>query len=125
MPNTDICIPNIGPRERRRRLTIGLMLLAVTLLVAAGQLASGTPWIWRAPVFLPLWMATVTLMQVSAQTCVKLAGRGQRNMDTGDEAITDPEELQRVRAQARRVYWGATAVAALTTAAILLVPSRS
>jgi hypothetical protein len=35
---------------------------------------------------------------------VRLAARGARNLDRGDEPVTDPEEARRLRAQARRVW---------------------
>jgi len=35
---------------------------------------------------------------------VKLAARGQRDMDEGPEQISDPVELSTVRRQARGVY---------------------
>ena len=35
---------------------------------------------------------------------MKLAARGQRDMDQGSEPITDPQELSSIRRQARGVY---------------------
>jgi hypothetical protein len=52
---------------------------------------------------------------------VKLAARGQRDMDTGAEAIADAAELKQVRRQARAVYTKAIVVAAVLTTLALLV----
>jgi len=47
---------------------------------------------------------------------VKLASRGQRDMDTGPEQISDAEEIRRVRQQARAVYVKSFLSAAILTA---------
>ncbi|HZD06296.1 MAG TPA: hypothetical protein VE173_15405 [Longimicrobiales bacterium] len=50
-----------------------------------------------------------------------LAARGRRDMDTGPEAITDPEALARVRRQARGVHLRALVTAAALTAVLLVL----
>jgi hypothetical protein len=113
------CIPNIGPRERRRRLLGGIALLAVTLCVAGCMLWFGASRPWRLLIFLPAWAAALGFFQVTGKTCVALAARGLRNMDPGDEPIDDPRELARVRAQSRQVHVRAALSAALVTALIV------
>lgn len=51
---------------------------------------------------------------------MRLAARGARNMDGGDEVIGDPDEVRRLRAQARRVYAESVIGAALLTGLGLL-----
>ena len=51
---------------------------------------------------------------------MRLAARGARNMDRGDEVVSDPEEARRFRAQARRVYLETLSGAALLTGLGLL-----
>jgi hypothetical protein len=53
---------------------------------------------------------------------VRLASRGQRDMDTGPEQIADPGELAQVRRQARVVHAKAASVAVVLTALSLLLP---
>jgi len=53
---------------------------------------------------------------------VGLASRGQRDLDSGAEAIADSAELAQVRAQARRVNLKSVAAAAVVTALALLPP---
>jgi hypothetical protein len=52
---------------------------------------------------------------------VSLASRGQRDMDTGPEAITDAGELAQVRRQARNVHVRSLLLAVMI-AAILSIP---
>jgi hypothetical protein len=110
------CIPNIGPGQRRKRLRGGLMLLGLTLVIAGylARIDAATP--WRVLVFVPAFMAALGVFQAQAQTCVALAARGKRNMDTGDEAVAEPELLARIREQSRQVYLRSAIAAALITA---------
>jgi hypothetical protein len=116
------CIPNIGPRERRRRLVGGVVFLVIAACVAGCLVWFEAPRSWRLLVFLPAWAAALGIFQVTAKTCVALAARGLRNMDAGDEQITSPDELERVRAQSRRVHTRAALSAAVVAALLALVP---
>ena len=53
---------------------------------------------------------------------MRLASRGLRDMDGGEERIEDVNELAHVRAQARRVWARAFLLAAVSTLAFWLVP---
>lgn len=77
---------------------------AITLCVAAGLILAGLPRAWRLITIVPAWIAAIGLFQVRENTCVALAARGLRNMDTGDERISDPIELHNVRTQSRSVH---------------------
>jgi hypothetical protein len=115
--STAVCA-NIGPRERRRRLVGGFVFLLVAACVGGCLFLFNAPRPWRLLVFLPAWGAAIGFFQVSAKTCVALAARGLKNMDTGDEQITDPGELKQVRSQSRGVHIRA-AVTALAVAVLL------
>jgi hypothetical protein len=52
---------------------------------------------------------------------VKLASRGQRDMDDGPEAINDPAERAQVQRQARQVYLESLTTAVALTAVSLLI----
>ncbi len=91
------------------------------LAIAAGALlTTDAARFWRVILALPVGGASVGLFQVQAKTCVALAARGLRNMDSGDEAIANAQELARVRTQSRGVYVKA-AVTTIVVTAILLV----
>src|SRR3954453_22914401 len=118
------CIPNIGPGQQRKRVIGGVVGFGVAAVAAGVMLAAGTPRPWRALLLLPFAGAAVGLFQVRAKTCVRLAASGKRNMDGGDEAITDPAELAQVRPQARRVYVEGILLAVALTAVLLVLPVR-
>ncbi|MBS2031849.1 MAG: hypothetical protein JST54_28390 [Deltaproteobacteria bacterium] len=63
-----VCIANIGPRERAKRMRFGLIALGLGVAVAVPLVATHVHWLWRLPVFLPLWMAGVGIFQAREHT---------------------------------------------------------
>jgi len=53
---------------------------------------------------------------------VRLASRGLRNMDQGNEQVSDSAEQKALRQQARKVYLESLAAAVLLTGAALAIP---
>jgi hypothetical protein len=121
MTTATVC-PNIGPRERKRRLVGGLFFLAIAICVALCLLVFNAPRPWRLLVFLPTWAAAIGFFQVRAKTCVALAARGLKNLDTGDEEITDARELGQVRAQSRAVHIRSVLTGVIAAALLVLLP---
>ena len=63
-----VCVINIGPRQRRLRLRFGLVSLAVAVALAAELLLGGAPRGARAAVALPLLLAGYGIFQARAKT---------------------------------------------------------
>lgn len=53
---------------------------------------------------------------------MRLASRGRRDIDGGEQPILDAEEQSRVRQQAARVQWRAIAFGIVLTAILMLIP---
>jgi hypothetical protein len=53
---------------------------------------------------------------------VNLASRGQRDLDSGPEAIGDSAELAAIKAQARKVYLESFAAALVATLVAIALP---
>jgi hypothetical protein len=53
---------------------------------------------------------------------VRLASRGLRNMDSGNEKVQDELERRALRQQARKVYLESLAAAAVLTAVAVALP---
>jgi len=68
METETICIANIGPRERRKRLTFGLVSLGLSAAIAAALVSTGAAVAWRAGVFLPLMAAGLGVFQWREKT---------------------------------------------------------
>ena len=58
-----VCIPNISPRERRRRLAGGVVSFVVSLTVLAALMARGVNRWWRLPLALLFWGAASGFFQ--------------------------------------------------------------
>ncbi len=59
----EVCIPNISMRERRKRLTSGVIMLAISLAILAVFMVTGTGRWWRLILFLPLAGAAAGFFQ--------------------------------------------------------------
>ena len=120
------CRPNIGPRQRRRRIVLGWIWATIAVaigvfavLVAPRSLGDGGPPVaraWRLAVFPPAWVAALCFLEARSHTCVVLAARGLRNLDTGNEPVTNDSEQRASIAQSRMIYVTSTIVAALVVA---------
>ena len=98
------------------------MFLLITACVAGCLIWFEAPRPWRLLVFLPAWASAIGFFQVTEKTCVALAARGLRNLDSGDEAITDALELARIRVQSRRVHVRAALGAAVIASLFAMLP---
>jgi len=68
LTESNICIPNIGPKERRRRLNGGLLSLGVGIVAASVLFAIGAPRGWRLLLFLFFYGAMAGIFQWREKT---------------------------------------------------------
>lgn len=61
-------VPNIGPRERRTRLTLGIAALVVGVGLVALLVVTGAPRAWRLLAALPFWGAALGYFQARDKT---------------------------------------------------------
>jgi hypothetical protein len=124
MRESTVCVPNIGPLGRRRRLQRGLVWMAAGEAFGLTLALAGAPRWLRAAVFGPLILGASGVFQAYEQTCVMLAVRRTRDMDQGEELINDPAITRQIDRQARKVYIEAALTAALLTAIVLALPRK-
>jgi len=53
----EVCISNISPAERRKRLLGGVAGIVIALVILVVLIASGADRLWRLPLFLLFWGA--------------------------------------------------------------------
>ena len=64
----EICISNISPLERHKRLMFGIQQLALTLLVLGVLIALHVNPLWRLPLLFMFWAAAVGYFQARDKT---------------------------------------------------------
>jgi hypothetical protein len=65
---SDLCIPNIGPKERRRRLHGGLIALVIALVIGAALFAISAGRWWRLVLFLLFYSGMAGIFQWREKT---------------------------------------------------------
>ena len=61
-------LANIGPKETRKRLLMGVAMLAVGVVLAAVFTHAGVSRGWYAVLFLPFWMGTLPVSEARKKT---------------------------------------------------------
>ena len=61
-------LANIGPREIRKRLIMGVAMLAMGVVLAVIVTHAGVSRGWYAALFLPFWMGTLAISQARKKT---------------------------------------------------------
>jgi len=64
----EVCVPNIGPKERWKRLMAGFIYLGVTIVAFVYLASHQSPRAYRLLLFLPLWGAGAGLFQYLEKT---------------------------------------------------------
>jgi hypothetical protein len=64
----DVCLQNIGPAERRKRLMFGLVTLAAGLAIGALLILTGLNHWWRLILFVPFSAGAVGFFQAREKT---------------------------------------------------------
>lgn len=59
---------NIGPKEARKRLLMGVAMLAISVVLAIIFTYAGVSRGWYSVLFLPFWMGTLALFQARKKT---------------------------------------------------------
>ena len=124
MTESTACVANIGPRGRKQRLRMGMIGLAISGAAAVVLAAAGLPRWVRLGLFAPFAFGAMGVVQAYEQTCVALAARGTRDLDSGPEQVEDPAATRQINWQARKVFAESILSAALLTALALALPRR-
>lgn len=61
-------IANIGPRERRKRLVVGIAALAVSIVISFLFVLTGVRPLFRLPLFIPLFVGALGFFQARDRT---------------------------------------------------------
>ena len=113
---------NIGPLERRKRLKLGIAMLAVSTAIILIFVLSASPRIWRFILFFPIFLSLLCFIENRESTCVVLAEQGVRDLDLGRWKIDDDAIAAGIKNRARKILLKSAVFAALATAFLALFP---
>lgn len=63
-----VCIANISPLERRKRLRFGVTQFAISLVVLVLLIVFGANHLWRLPLLLLFWTSAIGYFQARDKT---------------------------------------------------------
>jgi hypothetical protein len=67
-PIATACVANIGPRERRKRMVLGVVGLVAGATVGITLIVIGASALWRLALFVPFWMGASGILQAKEKT---------------------------------------------------------
>lgn len=118
----EVCIANIGPAERRKRLNFGILSLVVGVVLLAAMMLLGLGRWWRLLLFFCFAGAATGYYQWHDKTCVGNARRNIMQLEEPPEPITDAQITAQIARQARRVQVKSVIAGALMTMLALALP---
>jgi hypothetical protein len=64
----EVCIANISPAERQKRLKFGIKQLVITLVILGALMVFHVNHLWRLPLLLMFWAAATGYFQAKDKT---------------------------------------------------------
>jgi hypothetical protein len=64
----EVCISNISPLERQKRLKFGIQQFLITLFILGVLIALGVNHLWRLPLLFMFWAAAIGYFQAKEKT---------------------------------------------------------
>src|SRR4051812_24687522 len=95
----DVCIVNISPKERFKRLISAVIIFGIGLAVLAVLIAIGANRWLRLPLFFFFMGAAAAFFEWQDKTCVALTALQLRKLNDHAEKIEDSTELAQLRRQ--------------------------
>ena len=62
------CVPNLGPREQRKRLVFGIAVLGASVVIAPVLLLARVSLAWRLLLFVPFYLGALGVFQARDKT---------------------------------------------------------
>ena len=115
-------LANIGPREIDKRTIFGITTIALGLMALAILYYTHSERAWRVFLFPLFFGGTLGILQARQKLCVVLADKGVRNMDGGEQQVTNPTEADRFRKRASKILLSSLISAFAATLFCYLIP---
>jgi hypothetical protein len=66
--SNEVCFVNIGPKERQKRMTIGIISIVIGVAIAAAMILLGADRWWRLTLFLLFYAGASGIFQARDKT---------------------------------------------------------
>ena len=115
---------NIGPAERRQRLSVGWIGVALTALTLFAFVTFSVPGPWRVLIFIPAALAANGFLQYALHFCVNFAMRGLYNLGSvgSQENIVDAEMRKADQRKGLQIIGLSVLIGAAVVALAILMP---
>ena len=115
---------NIGPAERKQRLTIGWLGLGLTFAALAAFVIFSVPDPWRVLVAIPALLGANGFLQYRMHFCVNFAMRGLYNLGAmgSQENVVDREMRRADQRKGLQIIGLSLLAAAVTVVIAILLP---
>jgi hypothetical protein len=121
-PAGEVCIANISPREREKRMRFAVAQFTVTIFILAALTVFNVDPAWRLLLLFMFWPAAIGYFEARDKTCVAHALNKTRKLGDVTEKIEDKAELKQVHRQSRKVILKAFYAAVALTLIVYLLP---
>ena len=112
---------NIGPRGRRNRFWLGILMTIFSLGLAFIFKSNGVPKPYFLVLFFPFFAGFLGFIQARQKTCAILAERGVCDMDSGEGKVANLELAKRLKSRGRKILLQSAFAAAFLTALLFLI----
>jgi hypothetical protein len=121
-PAGEVCIANISPRERQKRMRFAVVQFIVTLLILGALIIFDVHPLWRLALLFSFWAAGVSYFEARDKTCVAHALNRTRKMSDVTEKVEDDAEMKQINRQSRKIILKAFYVSLALTLVVYFLP---
>jgi len=109
---------NLSERGVRRRRTMGIIWLAISIVAAGSMILLNSARSWRLVLFVPFAFAAVGFLQARERTCVALGMAGKRENPDGTYSNVPTAECPAIDRKVRSIMVRVVLIAVAATALI-------
>jgi hypothetical protein len=109
---------NLAERGVRRRQTMGIIWLVISIVAAGSMILLNSARAWRLVLVIPFALAAVGLLQAHERTCVALGMAGKRENPDGTYSKIPADECPAIDRKVRSIMVRVMLIAVAATALV-------
>ena len=112
---------NLAERGVRRRRTMGIIWLVISIAAAGSMILLNSARLWRLVLFVPFALAAVGLLQARERTCVALGMAGKRENPDGTYSTVPAAECPAINRKVTSIMVRVVLIAVAATVLVWLM----